>query len=113
MREKRPETFTEPVQAGLAVGRPEDTVSGALSVAGEKERTGPAEEGERPGLRGAECTLSIGGGQVIHVTLEDVPEEVGRIHEVVARVEVTVVFQDKGVAAGGPEDAERGLVVAV
>ena len=104
--EERLEPGAEPVQAGLAVGRQQDAVLGALAVAGEEVLAGAAEGGQRLLLGPAEGALLLGAHEVADRRLDDVAEQVTGVDEVVARVQVAVVLERDALAAGGLEDAQ-------
>ena len=104
--EERLEPGAEPVEAGLAVGRQQDAVLGALAVAGEEVLAGAAEGGQRLLLGPPEGALPLGAHELADRRLHDVAEQVRRIDEVVARVHVAVVLERDALAAGGLEDAQ-------
>ena len=106
MGEERLEPGAEPVEAGLAVGRQQDAVLGALAVAGEEVLAGAAEGGQRLLLGAPEGALLLGAHELADRRLRDVAEQVPGIDEVVARVQVAVVLERGALPAGGLEDAQ-------
>ncbi len=106
VREERLEPGAEPVEAGLTVGREQQAVLWALAVAGEEVLARAAEGGQRLLLGLPERALLLGAHEVADGGLEDVAEQVARIDEVVAGVDVAVVLERHPLAAGRLEDAE-------
>lgn len=96
--EERLVAGTEVVQAGFAIGRGGETVRGAPAVAGEPDVAAAAVAGQRVTLGVAEGLLLRGGDELEHVPLGDVAEQVGWFDEVVAGVEVAVVFEGESSA---------------
>lgn len=80
------------VQAGFAVGRFGEPMFGALAIAGEPDVAFAAVTREGRFLGFAEGTLLAGVDERLERRLHDVPEPVLRIHEVVARIQITAVL---------------------
>ena len=96
----------EVVEARLAVGGLEETVLGAAAVAGESHLAASAVVGKGVAFGGAELALL---GAVDHFgkrLLAKVAELVLRVNEVVAAVEIAVVLDGEGVAAGFGVDSD-------
>ena len=106
VREERLEPGAEPVEAGLTVGRQQDAVLGALAVAGEEVVAGAAEGGQCLFFGPPERALPLRAHELTDRRLEDVAEQVARVDEVVARVEVAVVLEGDALAAGRLQDAQ-------
>ena len=68
--EERLEPGAEPVEAGLAVGREQEAVLGALAVAGEEVLAGAAEGGQRVLLGLPERALLLGAHELADRRLE-------------------------------------------
>ena len=94
------------VETGFTIGREGEAVLRALAVAGEQRGAFAALAGERVALGIAERSLLGLRDQLDHLGVHDVAEQVRRLDEVVARVEIAVVLEGKGVAAGLAEDAQ-------
>src|SRR5262245_42642610 len=101
----------EVVPPRVAVWRQGESVLRTAAVAGESYVAFAAIRRQSVPLVEPEPTLLLGGDELQHVRLPDVPEPVARFHEVVARVEVAVVLECKRLSARLRVDAEtRGLV---
>jgi hypothetical protein len=81
----------EVVEAGFAVGGAGEAVFGAAAVAREADVAFAAVARERVALVPAELLLLLGGDQVGEVTVVDVAEQVARLDEVIAGVDVAGV----------------------
>ncbi len=106
--EERPVSFAEPVQTRLAIRGGEKSVLGAAPVAHEAHLALPTVRGERLFLDPPERSLGRALDQDRQLPAEHVAEAVSRVHEVVARVQVTVVLQSQRPPAGLLEDAQSG-----
>ena len=95
------------VEPGLTVGRLDEAVLGAAAVAGEPDVARAAVGGQGVALVEPEAALLFGRHELGHRGLRDVAELVRLLDEVVARVEVAVVLQGEGGAAGLRVDAQR------
>src|SRR6476620_2883611 len=94
------------VQPRLTVRGQGEAVLGASAVAGEPHVAGAAVRLQRVALGLAEGHLLGGGDQLEQVPGADVAEQVVRLDEVVARVEVPVVLERDRRAAGLRVDAQ-------
>ena len=93
----------EVVEAFLTVRGRDEAVFGALAVAGEADLALQAVVRERVGLGPAEGDAdSWGSEELDHVGCRDVAEEMVRLDEVVAGVEVAVVLEGERVARRSP-----------
>lgn len=97
------------VQSWLAIGRVDEAVAWAFAITGEQHFTITAVLGQAVELVLAEFTLLVRANQLDQVSLFNIAQQERRFDEVVAGVQVAVVFQGQGVAAGGLEDAQAGL----
>ena len=102
--------FAEIVEPVLAVGRREEAVARAFAVAGEQHRALAAGSRERIVFRVAEPALLLAEHEVAERRLPHVADEVARLDEVVAGIDVAVVLHDERGAAGRRDDA--GIVLA-
>ena len=98
----------EVVEAGFAVRRQVEAVFGAFAVAVFFDFAGSAVFGEGGLFVEAELGLLGGGDHVAEGLVHDVAEFEFGVDEVVAGVEVAVVFEGEAFAAGFGEDAEGG-----
>jgi len=100
----------EVVEAGVAVGGEVEAVFWAFAVAVAEELAALALGGEGGVFVGAELGLFGGVDHFGEGGGEEVAAFVGGVDEVVAGVEVSVVFEGEACAAGLGEDAEGGGV---
>jgi len=91
--EEELERRAEVVQARLAVGSSGKAILRAASMAGEANVTLAAVARERVALVKAELPLLLGGNQIDEVPVGDVAQQVARLDEVIARVDVTGVLK--------------------
>ena len=103
---KRPVTLAEIVQARLSVGCFDETVPGTLAMAGKNEIAPAAVSGKAIPFVPAEFQLFWGFCKHAHRCLQDIAEQVIRLDEVIAGVEITVVFERHSPTAGTPENAD-------
>src|SRR5438876_691980 len=83
----------EVVEARLAVRRRDEAILGTASVAGEADVALAAVPRQGVALVEPELPLPLGGDELEHVRLPDVPELVAGLDEMVARVEVARVLE--------------------
>ena len=97
----------EVVEPGLAVGGEGEPVLRALAVAREAHVAVAAVRRQGVALGRPEGPLPRRGDQLDHRAWVMLPSRCAGLDEVVARVDVAVVLEGEGVAAGLLEDAER------
>ena len=103
------EAGAQVVEARLAVGRQNKPVLGTLAMTGEAHVALPAETRQRIAFVKAELDLLRRGHQLDHVRVPDVAQQIVRLHEVIARIQIAVVLDGQPRAAGGVEDAHAGI----
>lgn len=108
MAEKGLISGTEIIQAGLSVRRVYEAVARTLPVARKSYFAFAAVPRKGIALRVAEGTLPVRRHQLQKVLLLDVPQPEPGFDKVIAGVEIAVVLQSQGVAAGFGKDAQRG-----
>lgn len=97
---------TQIVQSLLAVRCPDETILRAPSVAHCPDLTGPAVAGQCFLLGLSECSLGRTFEKLNQRDFPDIPEAVFIIDEVVARKDIPVMFDNRNIAAGRPEDTQ-------
>ena len=106
--EEELEGRAEVVQPGLAVGGSGEAVLRAAAVAGEADVAFAAVARERVALVQPELLLLLGGDQIDEVPVGDVAEQVARLDEVIARVDVAGVLEREREPAGLAVHAQAG-----
>ena len=104
------EEVLEPAHSQLSPGSPSavsDAVLGTLAVAGEQVLALPAVSRQRVGFGLPERALLFRSHELADRGLEDVAEQVRRVDEVVAGVDVTVVLESDTLAARRTQNAQR------
>ncbi len=107
MVEERLVAGAQVIQPGLAIGRECEPVARALAVAGETHLTLPTVPRQRVALGLAEGSLLVGGDQLQEMGLLNIAEKVLGLDEVIAGVQIAVVFERQRIATRLSEDAER------
>ena len=102
------EGWAEVVQAWLAVGGSGEAVLRAATVAREADVTFAAVARERVALVQTELPLLLGGDQIDEVAFGDVAQQVARLDEVIARVDVPRVLKRECESAGLAVHAQAG-----
>ena len=97
------------VQPRLAIWGMDEAVARAFAITGEQHFALAAVLGQAVELVLSEFTLLVRRNQLDQVSLLNIAQQECWLDEVVAGVQVAVVFQGEGVAAGGLEDAQAGL----
>ncbi len=84
--EERPVTRTQIVQPRFSIRRGEKPILGTFTLTGKSHRAFPAITGQRLQLVAAKGALLIGGHQIDHLVLPDVPQQVLGLDKMVAGV---------------------------
>ena len=97
---------TQVVQPLLAIGCPDEAIFQAPSVAHIPYLTGPAVAGQCFQLGLPKSSLGRTLEKLNQGSLPDIPEAVFCVDEVVTGKEVSVVLDDRNIAAGRPKDTQ-------